>query len=229
MNDTKSDFTLKAKGITKSYPSDSGNISVLEEIDLELSNGDFATISGPSGCGKSTLLMVLGTLQEPDSGNLAYGDVSPYMLSPSDRAMFRSKNIGFVFQDFNLVPYLDVKENILCPGIINHSDDLEFRSKELLEMLGLTERANHHPDQLSSGERQRTALARALLLRPSIIFADEPTGNLDQSNGRIVLESLARYANEGAAVMMATHDRDALSLGNKQIIFNEGSSLTVTS
>ena len=106
MNDTKSDFTLKAKGITKSYPSDSGNISVLEEIDLELSNGDFATISGPSGCGKSTLLMVLGTLQEPDSGNLAYGDVSPYMLSPSDRAMFRSKNIGFVFQDFNLVPYV---------------------------------------------------------------------------------------------------------------------------
>ena len=229
MSENNSEFTLSAQGITKTYPTGSGCIDVLENVDLELSKGDFVTISGPSGCGKSTLLMVLGTLQEPDSGNLKYGDILPYGLSPSNRAFFRSKNIGFVFQDFNLVPYLDVKENIMCPGIVNPFEDLESRSAELLEMLGLTDRAEHYPDQLSSGEKQRTALARALLLSPRIIFADEPTGNLDQTNGRIVLDCLTNYAQSGGSVMMATHDRDAFSCGNKQIEFNEGKVFTTES
>ncbi|MFL2480344.1 MAG: ABC transporter ATP-binding protein [Verrucomicrobiales bacterium] len=229
MSDNNSEFTLRAQGITKTYSAKSGAINVLEDIDLELSKGDFVTISGPSGCGKSTLLMVLGTLQEPDSGTLKYGDITPYGLSPSGRAEFRSKNIGFVFQDFNLVPYLDVRENIMCPGIVNPSAELEPRSSELLEMLGLTDRSNHYPDQLSSGEKQRAALARALLLRPSIIFADEPTGNLDQSNGRVVLDCLANYAEDGATVIMATHDSAALSSGNKHVQFNEGKGITVKS
>ncbi len=222
MSESKSDFTLSAEDITKTYSTESGSVKVLENVNLQLSKGDFVTISGPSGCGKSTLLMALGTLQEPDSGNLQYNDISPYQLNQSDRASFRSLNIGFVFQDFNLVPYLDVKENIMCPGILNSSVDLESRSSELLEMLGLTDRTNHYPDQLSSGEKQRTALARALLLRPRIIFADEPTGNLDHDNGRIVLDCLADYAKSGGSVMMATHDRAAFSSGNKHMEFNEG-------
>ena len=118
-SESKSDFTLSAEDITKTYSTESGSVKVLENVNLQLSKGDFVTISGPSGCGKSTLLMVLGTLQEPDSGNLKYNDISPYQLNQSDRASFRSLNIGFVFQDFNLVPYLDVKENIMCPGILN--------------------------------------------------------------------------------------------------------------
>ncbi|MEC9327128.1 MAG: ABC transporter ATP-binding protein [Verrucomicrobiota bacterium] len=228
MNNTKSEMSLRADGISKTYSSESGVIRVLDHINLELSKGDFVTISGPSGCGKSTLLMILGTLQEPDEGTLEYDGVAPYKLTAKDRAQFRSTNIGFVFQDFNLVPYLNVRENILCPGIVNHSKDWETRSAELIESLGLSDRANHYPDQLSSGEKQRTALARALLVEPSIIFADEPTGNLDQSNGQKVLEHLTAYANNGAIVMMATHDKEAFNVGNKHLQMTDGSVLTLT-
>ena len=157
-------MSLRADGISKTYSSESGVIRVLDHINLELSKGDFVTISGPSVCGKSTLLMILGTLQEPDEGTLEYDGISPYELNAKDRAQFRSTNIGFVFQDFNLVPYLNVRENILCPGIVNHSKDWGARSAELIESLGLSDRVDHYPDQLSSGEKQRTALARALLV-----------------------------------------------------------------
>ncbi len=221
-NNKTSEITLKADGITKIYSSGSGRIRVVDQIDLELSHGDFVTISGPSGCGKSTLLSVLGALHEPDSGNLLYDGVSPYNLSPKDRAQFRSKYIGFVFQDFNLVPYLTVRENILCPGIIQPGKDWGSRSAELIESLGLSDRSSHYPDQLSSGEKQRTALARALLVEPAIIFADEPTGNLDQENGKRVLDHLTSYANDGATVMMATHDRDAFGSGNKHLKMDRG-------
>ncbi|HIG82820.1 MAG TPA: ABC transporter ATP-binding protein [Verrucomicrobia bacterium] len=227
MNNTVSEVTLRADGITKSYSSESGLIRVLNHINLELSHGDFITISGPSGCGKSTLLAVLGALQEPDSGTVEYDGISPYRLSAKDRAQFRSKNIGFVFQDFNLVPYLTVRENILCPGIVNSSNDWGTRTAELIESLGLSDRSNHYPDQLSSGEKQRTALARALLVEPTIIFADEPTGNLDQENGQRVLDHLTSYANDGATVMMATHDMDAFNTGNKHLQMDEGSILTL--
>jgi len=222
MNNKASEMTLRAEGIAKSYSSSSGPIKVLDHIDLELSCGDFITISGPSGCGKSTLLSVLGALHEPDSGTLVYDGVSPYNLSSKDRAQFRSRNIGFVFQDFNLVPYLTVRENILCPGIVNPTKDWESRTAELIESLSLSARSSHYPDQLSSGEKQRTALARALLVEPAIIFADEPTGNLDQENGQRVLDHLTNYANEGATVMMATHDRNALSSGNKHLQMDRG-------
>ena len=221
-------MALRADGISKTYSSESGVIRVLNHINLELSKSDFVTISGPSGCGKSTLLMILGALQEPDEGTLEYDGVAPYKLTAKDRAQFRSTNIGFVFQDFNLVPYLNVRENILCPGIVNHSKDWGARSAELIESLGLSDRADHYPDQLSSGEKQRTALARALLVEPSIIFADEPTGNLDQSNGQKVLEHLTVYANNGAIVMMATHDKEAFNVGNKHLQMAEGSMLTLT-
>ena len=229
MNNTTSEITLRADGITKTYPSGSGTIRVLNQINLELSHGDFVTISGPSGCGQSTLLMVLGALQEPDDGILEYNGVSPYNLSAKDRAQFRSTNIGFVFQDFNLVPYLTVRENILCPGIVNISKDWETRCAELIESLGLSDRASHYPDQLSSGEKQRTALARALLVEPAIIFADEPTGNLDQDNGKRVLDHLTSYADNGATVMMATHDRDAFDTGNKHLQMDNGSILKLIS
>ena len=225
MSNKSSGIALRAEGITKTYSSDSGTIMVLDHIDLELSCGDFITISGPSGCGKSTLLSVLGALHEPDSGTLVYDDVSPYNLSAKDRAQFRSQNIGFVFQDFNLVPYLTVRENILCPGIVNPAKNWENRSAELIESLSLSDRSSHYPDQLSSGEKQRTALARALLVEPAIIFADEPTGNLDQENGQRVLDQLTNYANDGASVMMATHDRDAFSSGNKHLQMDSGSIL----
>ena len=221
-------MSIRADGISKTYSSESGVIRVLDHINLELSKGDFVTISGPSGCGKSTLLMILGTLQEPDEGTLEYDGVAPYKLTAKDRAQFRSTNIGFVFQDFNLVPYLNVKENILCPGIVNHSKDWGARSAELIESLGLSDRADHYPDQLSSGEKQRTALARALLVEPSIIFADEPTGNLDQSNGQKVLDHLIAYAHNGSIVMMATHDKEAFNVGNKHLQMVEGSVLTLT-
>ena len=195
-------------GIRKSYRSGSQTLDVLQDVDLELPAGTFAAIQGPSGCGKSTMLLVLGGLLRPDSGAAIVDGRSIYDLSPDQRAKLRADEIGFIFQQFHLVPYLSVERNVLAAamGADIAKKDAQQRTSKLLEQFGLLDRRRHAPGQLSTGERQRTALARALLNRPNVLLADEPTGNLDPENTSIVLEELQRFAQEGGCVLLVTHD-----------------------
>lgn len=194
--------------VSKTYRSDGRNLDVLRDVDLDLAAETFATIQGPSGCGKSTLLLVLGGLLKPDSGSVNVDGTSIYDLSPDRRARLRANQIGFIFQQFHLVPYLSVEKNVLAAamGADRSPASAKQRVSELLERFGLQDRRKHLPGQLSTGERQRTALSRALLNNPKVLLADEPTGNLDPENTAIVLEEMQQFAAGGGCVLLVTHD-----------------------
>jgi ABC-type lipoprotein export system ATPase subunit len=196
---------LKLEGITKTYRGPQA-VEALREIDLALEAGDFIAVQGPSGSGKTTLLLIAGGLLEPESGRVLVEGVDVYALSNESRARLRASRVGFVFQQFHLLPYLSVLDNVLAPILAMPSADAAGRARELIGRLGLGPRERHVPAELSTGERQRTALARALLNRPRLLFADEPTGNLDAANAKIVLDALAEFARAGGAVLMVTHD-----------------------
>ncbi len=192
-------------------------VPALDGVSLRLGAGEMRFVVGASGSGKSTLLLCAGGLLRPDSGSVAVAGEDLYALSSEERAQRRSRRIGFVFQQFHLVPYLDVVDNILAPSLAGYEGDPRPRAEELLERFGLGHRRDHPPSELSVGERQRVALARALLQRPQLLLADEPTGNLDAANGAKVMECLEEFAREGGAVMVVTHDpahatNDALRL-----------------
>ncbi len=214
---------LQAKELTKHYPGQNGTpVEALRSVSLEMAPGDFAAVQGPSGCGKSTLLLTAGALLQPTNGQVKIDGADPYGLSPEERAKFRAKNIGFVFQQFHLVPYLSVRDNILVPTLTGESDAGPERADALLDQLQLTHRANHPPAQLSTGERQRTALARALLNKPQLLLADEPTGNLDRKNADIVLGHLRGFADDGGAVLLVTHDPHAANKASRAIQIEDG-------
>ncbi len=163
-------------------------------------------VRGPSGSGKTTLLMTLGAMLRPSSGRVLFDGRSVYELRPSQRSVFRSRNIGFIFQMFHLVPYLNMIENVLLAGIrVNNATNYNERANRLLEELGLFPRRFHRPCQLSAGEKQRTAIARALLNGPKVLLADEPTGNLDPENAKEVLGHLRRFRADGGIVVLVTH------------------------
>ena len=198
---------LQIESLSKSYPGPQGKVSAVEEVSLNLGVGEFVAVQGPSGCGKTTLLLAAGTLLQPTQGRVLINGCDPYTLSPGQRARFRAENVGFVFQQFHLVPYLDVFDNILAPTLALRRDgSARQRAVELAEQFGLTNRLRHVPAALSTGERQRVALARALLNQPSLLLADEPTGNLDEQNGQVVLRCLADFARGGGAVLLVTHE-----------------------
>jgi ABC-type lipoprotein export system ATPase subunit len=179
----------------------------VQEVSLRVGAGEFVAVQGPSGCGKTTLLLAAGALLQPTSGRVLLGGDNPYALSPGQRARFRATNIGFVFQQFHLVPYLDALDNILAPTLaLETNGDARRRALELAEQFGLKDRLRHVPAALSTGERQRVALARALLNKPKLLLADEPTGNLDEQNGQLVLRHLAEFARRGGAVLLVTHE-----------------------
>lgn len=214
---------LQAKELTKHYPGQNGApVEALRGVSLEMAPGDFVAVQGPSGCGKSTLLLTAGALLQPTNGQVKIDGADPYDLSPEERAKFRAKNIGFVFQQFHLVPYLSVRDNILVPTLTGESDAGAERADALLDQLQLTHRANHPPAQLSTGERQRTALARALLNKPQLLLADEPTGNLDRKNADIVLGHLRGFAAAGGAVLLVTHDFHAANKASRAIQIEDG-------
>lgn len=199
---------LSVKQLSKDFSSVAETLHVLQNVDLEMSAGQNVSIVGPSGCGKSTLLYILGTLDHPSSGHVTLDSVDPFTLSPSDLAHFRSRSIGFVFQDHHLLPQLSVSENVLLPALASGSPSKEQieRAHELIDSVGLGERQNHLPGQLSGGERQRVAVARALLNRPKLLLADEPTGNLDETNTRRIAELLFELPKrEGAMLVVVTH------------------------
>ncbi len=197
---------LEGHDLTKVFTTNEGDVRAVDGISFSLDSGDFVAMHGASGCGKSTLLLMSGGLLKPDGGSVVIAGEDPYERSPEARAAFRGEHIGFVFQQFHLIPYLDVLDNILVNELASPGEDLGEKAEELLEKFGLGHRKHHVPSRLSVGEQQRVALARALLRDPKLILADEPTGNLDTENSEIILNHLSGFAEAGGAVLMVTHD-----------------------
>ena len=214
---TDKKLILKASDISKSYSSDKNRIKVVDNYNIDLFSSEFVSLTGPSGCGKTTILMIIGCLLKPDHGTVEIDGLDIYSMNSSRIAEQRSKKIGFIYQDFKLIPYLTIKENILCSSLINDVGNLEDKANDLILRLGLNHRVNHRPEQLSAGEKQRTAIARALLMEPKLIIADEPTGNLDKKNSSIVIEALKHYSDEGACVIMVSHDEDVKKSSDRHI------------
>ena len=209
---------LELRGVRKSYESPTGEeLQVFHDVTLDVGAGEFVAARGPSGCGKSTLLLICGTLLRPDAGSVRVGGTDVYALTANRRARLCAERVGFVFQQFHLVPYLTVRENVLARTIALGVEDAPGRADALLDRFGIGGRAGHHPAQLSTGERQRAGLARALLGSPGLVLADEPTGNLDDENGRVVLDALSEFAKAGGAVLMATHDSVAAEAADRSI------------
>ncbi len=199
------DETLKIEQVSKHYQRNGSHIVAIDDVSIRVEKETFKIIRGPSGSGKTTLLLTAGGLLRPDTGNVVVKGQDMYSMSADKRTGFRGKNIGFVFQQFYLVPYLTVLDNVKMPGIALAIPDLDSRAKALLEQFCLGERLAHYPSELSTGERQRVALARALIANPALLLADEPTGNLDIDNEHIILDCLWEYVRKGGAVVMATH------------------------
>lgn len=214
---------LSAENLTKHYASSEGEVLAVNGISLSLESGDFVAMHGPSGCGKSTFLLIAGGLLSPDKGKLSVAGEDPYALSPGARSAFRAEHIGFVFQQFHLIPYLNVLDNLLVNELTpGDTSDLRGEAEALLEKFQMTERKHHVPSQLSVGEQQRVALARAMLRRPKLLLADEPTGNLDAENSGILLDSLKEFSAEGGAVLMVTHDERAREAAGRSIGMKAG-------
>jgi lipoprotein-releasing system ATP-binding protein len=202
-----------AQALTKSFPVADGELVVLREASLILERGQSAAILGPSGSGKSTILSILGTLDQPTSGRYELAGVAPFSLDEPELARFRSRHIGFVFQDHHLLPQCSVLENVLVPLLADGraaKADVE-RAERLLVRVGLAERMNHRPAQLSGGERQRAAIARALIRGPMLLLADEPTGNLDRSTAASVIDLLLELQREQNTVLIAVTHSPALA------------------
>lgn len=224
---------LSIKDVSKTYRDSSRSVEALVGVSFDVTPGQFVAVQGPSGCGKSTLLLVAGGLLRPDAGQVDIDGQDPYSLSADGRAEFRAANIGFVFQQFHLVPYLNVLDNIMAPGMAaphgqekggsnGAASGTRERATELMERFGLADRSQHIPGKLSSGERQRVAMARALLNQPKLILADEPTGNLDHDNADTLLGYLAEFAEDGGSVLLVTHDDRAVAQAHSVIHLRDG-------
>lgn len=199
--------TVHAEKIAKHFPTRSGELVVLREVSLSVDAGHSVAIMGPSGSGKSTLLNILGTLEPPSVGRLRIDGDDPFSLSQRDLARFRNHKVGFVFQEHHLLPQLSVLENVLIPTLADPGNECGAdRAKALLDRVGLSDRLDHRPAELSGGERQRTAIARALINRPVMLLADEPTGNLDRTTAETVADLLMQiHRDEKVALIVVTH------------------------
>jgi ABC-type lipoprotein export system ATPase subunit len=213
---------LRIEQIGKTFHVGGTPVHAVAGVSAEVRPGEYVAIQGPSGCGKSTLLLMAGGLLTPDIGSVKVNGADLYRLSDNERAAFRARHIGFVFQRFHLVAYLNVVDNVLAPTVAQEVPNARQRALELIERFGLTPRRRHYPSQLSTGERQRVALARSLLVQPKLILADEPTGNLDAVNGAQVLLALAEAAKSGVAVVLVTHDPEAARFASRTIRMRQG-------
>lgn len=211
---------LNIENINKTYKSSESTIRVLNNFSLKLDSAMIHAIAGPSGCGKTTLLMLCGALILPDSGKITINKINLTALPANERATRRAGLVGFVFQRFHLVPYLNVEQNIMLSCVARPLEDAEQRCKKLLRQLDLENRRYHIPGKLSAGEQQRTALGRALMNRPALLIADEPTGNLDEKNSDDIMKLLRNFTNEGGTVMVATHDSRVASFADKKYVYN---------
>jgi len=211
---------IVAKGLVKRYRSGSGDLEVLKGIDLVIEPGELVAIHGPSGVGKSTLLHILGTLDRPTGGTLNYGELDIGNLSDRVLARLRNERIGFIFQFYHLLPEFTAFENVLLPAMVK-GEQLEKAGKwarRLLDEVGLSERETHKPDALSGGEQQRVAIARALINRPEVVFADEPTGNLDEENSKEIYNLIKRLNEEhGTSFVVVTHEPSLASVSHRTL------------
>jgi len=214
---------LEARSLIKTYTVDHRAITVLENVSLSAEKGEFIVIAGSSGSGKTTLLTLLSGLDHPTSGQVFIDDREITHASEEDLAPLRNRTIGFVFQSFHLVPSMTARENIMFPAELTGDPDAEVRAGRLLSRVGLTAQADNLPSQLSGGEKQRVALCRALINRPKLLFADEPTGNLDSENGKIVLAQLIDLKNEhGATLVLVTHNPEIARAADRVISLKDG-------
>lgn len=198
---------IQISNLTKVYRTEEVETTALNNLSMEVKKGEFVSVMGPSGCGKSTLLNILGLLDEPDSGSFLFNGIEVSKFNERKRAGLRKKNIGFVFQSFNLIDELTVFENVELPLIYNGYKSAERKEKvlEVLDKLQIMHSKNHYPQQLSGGQQQRVAVARAVVNDPKLILADEPTGNLDSSNGNEVMQMLTDLNEQGTTIIMVTH------------------------
>jgi putative ABC transport system ATP-binding protein len=216
---------LEASQLRKEYKMGEHRVHALSGVDFQVEKGEFIAIMGPSGSGKSTLLHLLGGLDSPTEGNVILANQSLAKLSERKATLARRHNVGFVFQFFNLLPMLSAEENILLPVIIDGKDPRKYtdRLNNLLNLVGLADRRHHKPDQLSGGEQQRVAVARALITQPAILLADEPTGNLDSKTGTVIMELLRRSCDElDQTVIVVTHDAKAAAFADRVIFLRDG-------
>lgn len=207
-------IVLKMKSVKKSFKSAGGTLEILKDVNLELSSGEAVALRGPSGCGKSTLLHLAGTLDQPTDGEVQVLSENPWNLDATKLAAFRNQHIGFVFQEHQLLPQCSVLENVLLPALAGFGDSarqLQSRAEQLLDQVGLAERKNHRPAALSGGERQRVSVCRALIHEPSLLLADEPTGNLDPTTAESVGELLLKMAAEHKTGLLCVTHSDQLA------------------
>jgi putative ABC transport system ATP-binding protein len=213
---------LLLENITKEYTKENQTIFALNGVILKASEGEFVVVSGASGSGKTTLLLAAGGLLKPSSGKIQINGVDIYDLKQEERSVFRANNIGFVFQQYHLIPYLTILENVKVPMLANKSNISDDEVIELIGLLGLKDRLHHTPAELSAGEKQRTALARALLFKPKILLADEITGNLDPENIEIVMKCLADFKSSGGSILLVTHDKEVSKKANRVVYLEKG-------
>lgn len=215
---------IKAENLTKVYRTEEVETSALNQVNLQVKQGEFISIMGPSGCGKSTLLNILGLLDDITSGSYLFDGQEMAKLKESGRSKVRKQNIGFIFQNFNLIDELNVYENIELPLIYNGVSGSERKKKveEIMERMNISHRKKHFPQQLSGGQQQRVAVARALVTEPKLILADEPTGNLDSKNGNEVMELLTDLHAKGATIVMVTHSNYDASFSQRIIELKDG-------
>ncbi len=212
---------LKATGITKSF----GDLHILKGIDLEVASGEIVSIVGSSGAGKTTLLQILGTLDKPDGGTLTINEFSPFGMSSKEISKFRNQQLGFVFQFHQLLPEFSALENVILPALIKGISMREAKEKgmELLELLSLADRASHKPMELSGGERQRVAVARSLINNPMVIFADEPSGNLDSKSSQELHELFFKLRESlGQTFIIVTHNQSLADMADRKLVMKDG-------
>ena len=214
---------LRVENLSKSYGKGEAKVDALKNINLSIKKGEFIAIVGPSGSGKSTLLHLLGGVDKPTSGYVFINDINIYDLKEKDLAIFRRRNVGLIYQFYNLIPVLTVKENILLPAELDNRKIAKEYLEDLLKTLDLKERENHLPSELSGGQQQRTSIGRALINRPSIVLADEPTGNLDSKNSKEIVELLKVSVKKyNQTLIMITHDTNIALQADRVITIEDG-------
>jgi len=213
---------IELEGVSKVFRTRNGDVRALDDVALRANDGDFVAIRGASGCGKSTLLSLVGGLALPTAGKITVAGNEVSGMSAAQRAEFRTDSIGFVFQMFHLLPYLTVLDNVLVAAPAGARSTAAERAKELLDTFGLSDRLLHRPGQLSVGQRQRVAMARALLNQPALLLADEPTGNLDPDNAASLLDTLTAFHRDGGTILLVTHDSLAAERAGRILELDQG-------
>ncbi len=221
--ETTTQHLIELKNISKSYNLNKDNeFRALKGVDLIIDRGEFVAIMGPSGSGKSTLMNILGALDTPDRGTYTINGVDISKYTDDQLASFRNKDVGFVFQQFNLLPRINVRDNVLLPTLYGYVENKDEKLKEVLTKVGLLDKINNKSNQLSGGQIQRVAIARALIMNPSIIMADEPTGNLDTKTSQEIMNIFKNLNEEGNTIILVTHEEDIAAYANRKIRLKDG-------